>query len=65
MKWLALLLICVAVFDIAKTITTLIPGKKTIKMAWKHNKKQFIPLIYTTVCSLLAIIIFVDYVRRF
>lgn len=65
MKWLALLLIGVAVFDVSMSMAKLIPERNTLKKAWLHNKKEFIPLIYSTICSVLAIVIFIDYIRRY
>jgi len=63
-KWLALILIGVAAFDIFMSIAKLIPERKIIRKAWQHNKRQFIPLIYSTICSILAVIAFIDYIRR-
>lgn len=64
MKYLALLLIGVAIFDITMTVVKLIPERKTLVEVWKHNKKDFIPLIYITVCNILAIIVFIYYAWR-
>ena len=61
MKTLAFILICVAVLDMSYSLAVAIPERQVLKAAWRHNKKQFIRPLYSIICDVSAVIVFVAY----
>lgn len=59
---LAICLTLAAVIDIIASAVELIKERKVVKMAWKHNKKQFNKVILEVISDIAAAIIFIAYI---
>ena len=59
---LAVCLTLVCAIDVIASATELIKERRVVKMAWKHDKKQFYKVIWDAVTDIAAAIVFITYI---